>query len=80
MERPRWSDEALGLARGLVQPCLWGEPDPILGRNMEPIQLGDADRALLRTVAEQPEQRLGVLASPDQIRDLVDRQLLLLQE
>ena len=80
VERPRWSDEALGLARGLVQPCLWGEPDPILGRNMEPIQLTDADRSLLRTVAEQPEQRLGALASPDQIRDLVDRQLLLLQE
>ena len=80
VERARWSDEALGLARGLVQPCLWGEPDPILGRNMEPIQLTDADRSLLRTVAEQPEQRLGALASPDQIRDLVDRQLLLLQE
>ena len=47
---------------------------------MEPIQLSDGDRALLRTVAEQPEQRLGALASPDQIRNLVDRQLLLLQE
>jgi hypothetical protein len=80
VERARWSDEALGLARGLVQPCLWGEPDPILGRNMEPIQLTDADRTLLRTVAEQPEQALGGLASPDQIRNLVDRQLLLLQE
>ena len=80
VERARWSDEALGLPLGLVQPCLWGEPDPILGRNMEPIQLTDADRSLLRTVAEQPQQRLGALASPDQIRDLVDRQLLLLQE
>ena len=80
VERPRWSDEALGQTSGLVQPCLWGEPDPILGRNLEPIQLSDADRALLRNVAEQPEQRLGALASPDQIRELVDRQLLLLRE
>jgi hypothetical protein len=47
---------------------------------MEPIQLTDADRTLLRTVAEQPEKALGGLASPDQIRNLVDRQLLLLQE
>jgi len=80
VEPEPFSDDELLQARGLVQPCLWGEPDPILGRNMEPIQLSDADRALLRTVAEQPEQRLGALASPDQIRDLVDRQLLLLQE
>ena len=47
---------------------------------MEPIQLSDADRTLLRTVAEQPVQTLGALASPDQIRNLVDRQLLLLKE
>jgi len=80
VKRSRWSDEDLGLARGLVQPCLWGEPDPILGRNMEPIQLSDADRTLLRTVAEQPDQTLGDLAPLDQIRDLADRQLLLLQE
>ena len=77
--RAEWSDEALGQARGVVQPCLWGEPDPILGRNMEPIQLTEADRTLLRTVAEQPDQTLGALAAPAQIRDLVDRQLLLLQ-
>ena len=78
--RSRWSDEALGQARGVVQPCLWGEPDPILGRNMEPIQLTEADRTLLRSVAEQPGISLGDLAAPDRIRDLVDRQLLLLQE
>ena len=47
---------------------------------MEPIQLSDADRSLLRNVAEQPEEKLSALASPDQIRNLVDRQLLLLRE
>ena len=74
-----WSDEAIRQARGLRQPCLWGEPDPILGRNMEPIQLNDADRALLRAVSEQPESSLGGLAEVDQIRQLVDRHLLLLR-
>ena len=73
-----WSDEAIRQARAIRQPCLWGEPDPILGRNMEPIQLSDADRALLRAVSEQPESALGGLAEIDQIRDLVERQLLLL--
>ena len=77
--RSKWSDEAIGQARGICQPCLWGEPDPILGRNMEPIQLSGADRALLRAVADQPEAALGELAEPDQIRGLVDRQLLLLR-
>ena len=75
-----WSDEASRQARGLRQPCLWGEPDPILGRNMEPIQLNDADRALLRAVSEQPESSLGGLAEVDQIRQLVDRHLLLLRD
>ena len=74
-----WSDEAIRQARAIRQPCLWGEPDPILGRNMEPIQLSDADRALLRAVSEQPESVLGGLAEIDQIRDLVERQLLLLR-
>ena len=78
--RSLWSDEAIGQARGICQPCLWGEPDPILGRNMEPIQLSGADRALLRAVADQPEAALGELAEPDQIRGLVDRQLLLLRQ
>ena len=77
--RSLWSDEAIGQARGICQPCLWGEPDPILGRNMEPIQLSGAERALLRAVADQPEAALGELAEPDQIRGLVDRQLLLLR-
>ncbi len=74
-----WSDEAIRQARALRQPCLWGEPDPILGRNMEPIQLSDADRVLLRAVSEQPDSVLGGLAEIDQIRDLVERQLLLLR-
>ena len=73
------SDEALSAAQGLRQPCLWGEPDPILGRNLEPIQLSEQERDLLRAVGDQPGTALGTLAEPDLIRDLVDRQLLLLR-
>ena len=73
------SDEALSAAQGLLQPCLWGEPDPILGRNLEPIQLSEQARDLLRAVADQPGTALGTLAEPALIRDLVDRQLLLLR-
>ena len=79
VQRPHWSDDGLRQARGVIQPCLWGEPDPILGRNMEPIQLTESDRALLRAVVDQPGTQLGALAEPAQIRDLADRQLLLLQ-
>ena len=79
VQRSRWSDDGLRQARGVIQPCLWGEPDPILGRNMEPIQLTESDRALLRAVVDQPGTQLGALAEPAQIRDLADRQLLLLQ-
>ena len=73
------SDEALSAAQGLRQPCLWGEPDPILGRNLEPIQLSEQERDLLRAVGDQPGTALGTLAEPALIRDLVDRQLLLLR-
>lgn len=73
------SDEALCAAQGLLQPCLWGEPDPILGRNLEPIQLSEQERDLLRAVGDQPGTALGTLAEPALIRDLVDRQLLLLR-
>lgn len=73
------SDEALSAAQGLRQPCLWGEPDPILGRNLEPIQLSEQERDLLRAVGNQPGTALGTLAEPAMIRDLVDRQLLLLR-
>lgn len=73
------SDEALSAAQGLLQPCLWGEPDPILGRNLEPIQLSEQERDLLRAVGDQPGTALGTLAEPALIRDLVDRQLLLLR-
>ena len=73
------SDEALSAAQGLRQPCLWGEPAPILGRNLEPIQLSEQERDLLRAVADQPGTALGTLAEPALIRDLVDRQLLLLR-
>ena len=79
VQRPQWSDDGLRQARGVIQPCLWGEPDPILGRNMEPIQLTESDRAILRAVVDQPGTQLGALAEPAQIRDLADRQLLLLQ-
>ena len=64
---------------GLRQPCLWGEPDPILDRNMQPLQLSDAERQLLRSVHDQPDTPLGGLAEPAVIRDLAARQLLLLK-
>ena len=72
------SDQALRAAHGRRQPCLWGEPDPILDRNMQPLQLNDEERQLLRCVDEQPETPLGALAEPAVIRDLAARQLLLL--
>ena len=74
-----WSDAALQAAKGLRQPCLWGEPDPILDRNMQPLQLSDAERQLLRRVQEQPDTPLGAMAEPAVIRDLAARQLLLLK-
>ena len=74
------TDADLAAARGLRQPCLWGEPDPILGRNMEPIQLTDAAKELLRCVDAQPDAALGSMGSADILRDLVDRQILLLRE
>ena len=73
------SDQALRAAHGRRQPCLWGEPDPILDRNMQPLQLNDEERQLLRRVDEQPETPLGALAEPAVIRDLAARQLLLLK-
>ena len=73
------SDQALRAAHGRRQPCLWGEPDPILDRNMQPLQLNDEERQLLRSVDEQPETPLGALAEPAVIRDLAARQLLLLK-
>ena len=79
--RPRTrTDAELVAAKGLRQPCLWGEPDPILGRNMEPIQLSAAAKDLLRCVDAQPDAALGSMGSSDLLRDLVDRQILLLRE
>ena len=77
--KPCWSDAALQRASAIRQPCLWGEPDPILDRNMQPIQLDGAAAALLRAVENQPGVPLGSLAEPALIRDLVDRHLLLLR-
>ena len=73
------SDQALRAAHGRRQPCLWGEPDPILDRNMQPLQLNDEERQLLCRVDEQPETPLGALAEPAVIRDMAARQLLLLK-
>ena len=73
------TDEALRAAHLLRQPCLWGEPDPILDRNMQPLQLSDAEQQLLRSVHDQPDTPLGGLAEPAVIRDLAARQLLLLK-
>ena len=80
VQRHQWSDAELRRAEAIRQPCLWGEPDPILGRNMEPIQLSEVDRELLRRLEATPNSQLGDLAEPEQIRDLVDRQLILLRD
>jgi hypothetical protein len=47
---------------------------------MEPIQLSDAAKDVLRCVDAQPNAALGSMGSPDLLRDLVDRQILLLRE
>ena len=75
-----WTDAELRQASAIRQPCLWGEPDPVLDRNMQPIQLDAASAALLRAVKTQPGVPLGSLAEPALVRDLVDRHLLLLQK
>ena len=79
LKRRIWSDAELQEATAIRQPCLWGEPDPILGRNMEPIQLSEDAKAVLSAVGETPTLPLGQLAPAALIRDLVDRQLILLQ-
>ena len=79
--QPRqWSDAELEAATAIRQPCLWGEPDPILGKNMEPLQLSDEDRTVLAAVTANPQVPLGQLAPAALLRQLVDRQLILLQE
>ena len=79
IEPAELSDDALLQAHGLRQPCLWGEPDPILGTNMEPLQLSNEERELLQRLQEQPDAPLGTLAEPSVIRRLVDRRLVLLK-
>ena len=74
------SDAELSQARAIRQPCLWGAPEPILDRNMEPLQLTPPLQALLRDHAERPDACLGNLAEPDVVRQGVERQLLLLVE
>ena len=79
--QPRqWSDAELEAATAIRQPCLWGEPDPILGKNMEPLQLSEKDRTVLAAVTANPQVPLGQLAPAALLRQLVDRQLILLQE
>ena len=78
--QPRqWSDAELEAATAIRQPCLWGEPDPILGKNMEPLPLSDEDRTVLAAVTSNPQVPLGQLAPAALLRQLVDRQLILLQ-
>jgi len=79
VQRRTWSDADLEAATAVRQPCLWGEPDPILGRNMEPIQLTAEAKALLAAVTDSATGPLGQLAPAPLIRELVDRQLILLQ-
>ena len=79
--QPRqWSDAELEAATAIRQPCLWGDPDPILGKNMEPLQLSEEDRTVLAAVTANPQVPLGQLAPAALLRQLVDRQLILLQE
>ena len=79
--QPRqWSDAELEAATAIRQPCLWGEPDPILGKNMEPLQLSEEDRTVLAAVTANPQVPLGQLAPAALLRQLVDRQLILLHE
>ena len=79
--QPRqWSDAELEAATAIRQPCLWGEPNPILGKNMEPLQLSEEDRTVLAGVTANPQVPLGQLAPAALLRQLVDRQLILLQE
>ena len=79
--QPRqWSDAELEAATAIRQPCLWGEPNPILGKNMEPLQLSEEDRTVLAAVTANPQVPLGQLAPAALLRQLVDRQLILLQE
>ena len=79
--QPRqWSDAELEAATAIRQPCLWGEPNPILGKNMEPLQLSEEDRTVLAAVTANPKVPLGQLAPAALLRQLVDRQLILLQE
>ena len=79
--QPRqWSDAEMEAATAIRQPCLWGEPDPILGKNMEPLQLSEEDRTVLAAVTANPKVPLGQLAPAALLRQLVDRQLILLQE
>ena len=78
--QPRqWSDAELEAATAIRQPCLWGEPDPILGKNMEPLQLSEKERTVLVAVTANPQVPLGQLAPAALLRQLVDRQLILLQ-
>ena len=53
--------------------------DPILGTDMEPLQLSNEERELLQRLQEQPDAPLGTLAEPTVIRRLVDRRLVLLK-
>ncbi|BEV36752.1 class I SAM-dependent methyltransferase [Synechococcus sp. M16CYN] len=80
IEPKYWNDAELSAARAIRQPCLWGEPDPILGRNMEPILLSSEAKNLLRAVDTQPDAALVDMGSISVARDLVDRQILLLRE
>ena len=80
-----WEDDASLLqARGRRQPCLWGWPSPsLLGPDLEPIALSEAELALLEAVEQKPKTSLGDLGlGPETVsvaRDLLARRLLLLE-
>ena len=61
LERQRWiNDDELLSATGTRSNCLWGWPSTsLLDRNMAPLQLSEAQHALLQAV--NPDQNLGAL-------------------
>ena len=81
----RWTDDASLLqACGRRQPCLWGWPSlSLLGPDLEPIALSEAELQLLQAVERQPKTSLGALdlgpETTSVARGLLARRLLFLE-
>jgi SAM-dependent methyltransferase len=80
-----WPEDRLLLeASAELQPCLWGWPSgSLLGPDLEPLSLSDAEVAVLRAVEAQPGVPLHSLAglevNASVVRDLWRRRLLLMR-